>query len=41
MPMASTGPIDLAGDVEGTKNCTVICETPFTRFVSKRVVYHT
>jgi len=41
MPMASTGPIDVAGDVEGNKNCSVTCETPFARFVSKLVVYHT
>jgi len=41
MPTASKGPNDDAGDVEGTKNCTVTSETPFTRFVSKRVVYHT
>lgn len=39
--MASTGSIDVAGDVEGKKNFTVTCETPFTKFVSKLVLYHT
>ena len=41
MPMASKGLNVVAGDVEGNKNCTVTCETSFTRFVSKLVVYHT
>jgi hypothetical protein len=41
IPMASIGPIDVAGDVEGTKNFTVTCETEFTRFVPKLVMYHT
>ena len=39
--MASTGSIDVAGDVEGKKNFTVTCEAPFTKFVSKLVLYHT
>jgi hypothetical protein len=41
MPMAITDPNDVADVVEGNKNCTVTCETSFTRFVSKLVVYHT
>jgi hypothetical protein len=40
MQMASTEPNDFAED-EGNKNCTVTCETAFTRFVSKLAVYHT
>ena len=41
MPMASKGTIVVTGDVEGTKNFTVTCETAFTRFVPKLVMYHT
>jgi len=39
--MASKGLNVVAGDVEGNKNCTVISETPFTRFVSKLFMNHT
>ena len=41
MPTANADNDDDADDVEGDKNCTVTCEPPFTRFVSKFVVYHT
>ena len=41
MEIPSTGPIDVTGDVEGKKNCTVTCEISSARFASKRVMYHT
>jgi len=41
MPMASTDPNDVADVVEGNKNCTVTCETTFSRFASKLVMNQT